>query len=320
MNELKKDNVITAENIGYSYGERRAVEALSFTVRRGEVVGLLGPNGAGKTTTIRLLNGLLIPAVGSIQILGYNPVTEGEALREHTGVLTETPALYERLTARQNLEFFGSMFGMRSEALIARITEVLEMFALSERANDRVSTFSKGMKQRLALGRALLHNPDILFLDEPTSGLDPEASQQVLEIIDNLRNSDGHTVLLCTHNLFEAQRLCDRVVIMNKGKLLAVGALDELRQRYSSGMQVKLRFLQAVSAQEMNKLLEIQGVNLLKTLQKDTFLLDIAAENVIPQVVEYLINRKLPLVEVHPEIQSLEEIYFTIQKKAGVEI
>lgn len=280
------------------------------------MVGLMGPNGAGKTTTIRLLNGLLHPATGNIHVLGYNPVTEGEALREHTGVLTETPALYERLTARQNLEFFGTMFGMRSEALTERITEVLEMFALSERSNDRVSTFSKGMKQRLALGRALLHNPEILFLDEPTSGLDPEASQQVLEIIDTLRNTNGHTVLLCTHNLFEAQRLCDRVIIMNRGKLLAAGSLDELRQSYASGLQVKLRFLQAVPAQKINKVLEIQGVNLLKTLQRDTFLLDIATENVIPQVVQCLMSLKLPLVEVHTEIQSLEEIYFTIQQKA----
>ncbi|HQP09456.1 MAG TPA: ABC transporter ATP-binding protein, partial [Anaerolineaceae bacterium] len=179
MNGHMQAEVITARELGFSYGSRKAVNGLSFTVQPGEVVGLLGPNGAGKTTTVRLLNGLLPPSAGSARVLGYDPATEGENLRKQTGVLTETPALYERLTARQNLQFFGEMAELPQPELKARIEEVLKLFDLQGRGDDRVSTYSKGMKQRLALGRALLHNPGVLFLDEPTSGLDPEASLQV---------------------------------------------------------------------------------------------------------------------------------------------
>ncbi len=321
MEHMSFENVITTDNLEFCYGERKAVDALSFTVRKGEVVGLLGPNGAGKTTTIRLLNGLLPPSAGTMQVLGFNPAQEGETLRQQTGVLTETSALYERLTARQNLHFFGTMAGMQSDRLAARIEEILEMFELTDRGNDRISKYSKGMKQRLALGRALLHNPELLFLDEPTSGLDPESSQNVMELIDTLRKTNGHSVLLCTHNLFEAQRLCDRVVIMNRGRLLAEGNLEELRARLSSeDLRLKLRFLQAVSTEKLAEVAQIRGVNSLTALQDDTFQLAITAEEVIPVIVQRLVDSHLPVVEVTPEQQSLEEIYFKLQQDAEEEI
>lgn len=310
------NKVITADALRFNYGARTAVNDLTFSVRRGEVVGLLGPNGAGKTTTIRLLNGLLKPTKGSIRVLDYDPTTEGEKVRRRTGVLTETPALYERLTALQNLQFFGTLAGMTDADLSASIDEVLGMFELSDRTNDQVATFSKGMKQRLALGRALLHHPDLLFLDEPTSGLDPEASQQVLGLIDSLRRKNGHTVLLCTHNLLEAQRLCDRVVIMNHGRLLAIGTLDELREKFGDGCWVKLRFAQAVSTDQLQKFLNFDGVKTLETLQENGFRVEIRDEKVIPSVVEHLVNGGLQVLEVHPEEQSLEDIYFKLQQDA----
>ncbi len=310
------DEVIIAQGLAFSYGDRKAVKDLTFAVQRGEVVGLLGPNGAGKTTTVRLLNGLLPPSGGAARVLGYNPAVQGETLRKQTGVLTETPALYERLTARQNLQFFGEMAEMPRKEFEGRIEEVLGLFDLQKRGSERVSNFSKGMKQRLALGRALLHNPGVLFLDEPTSGLDPEASLQVMELIDSLRRENGHTVLLCTHNLFEAQRLCDRVLIMNNGRLLASGRLEDLRRQLSEGLRLNIRTLGAVSTELLVGLEKISRVNSLKTVQEGMLQLEIEAEEAIPGIVNYLVANGVSIVEVQPVQQSLEEIYFTLQREA----
>ncbi|NMB88918.1 MAG: ABC transporter ATP-binding protein, partial [Chloroflexi bacterium] len=241
------ENVIEVEALQHYYGRQQAIGGLSFQVHRGEVLGLLGPNGAGKTTTVRLVNGLFPPTSGHIRVLGLDPVQQGYAVRQRTGVLTETPALYERLTARQNLEFFGVMAGMPEADRQARIAELLAFFELTERADHRTGTFSKGMKQRLALARALLHRPQLLFLDEPTSGLDPEAAQQVHTLIDDVRRRNGQTVLICTHNLFEAQRLCDRLAIMNHGHLLALGTLAELRRRVTPGLWVQVELMQPLA-------------------------------------------------------------------------
>ena len=168
------ETAISVNHLVHSFGERRAVDDLTFEVGRGEVFGLLGPNGAGKTTTVRLLNGLYQPSGGVMRILGLDPAARGQEVRARTGVLTETPALYERLTAYQNLEFFGRLADMKPTDLKQRIAELLEFFELEKRANDKAGTYSKGMKQRLALARALLTRPEVVFLDEPTSGLDPE--------------------------------------------------------------------------------------------------------------------------------------------------
>jgi ABC-2 type transport system ATP-binding protein len=314
--DVSNNTVIMADKLRFNYGKRIAVNDLTFSVQQGEVVGLLGPNGAGKTTTVRILNGLLKPTNGSIRVLDYDPVTKGEELRRKTGVLTETPALYERLTARQNLQFFGTVAGMSDDVLKTSIEEILGMFELAERGNDKVSTYSKGMKQRLAIGRALLHHPELLFLDEPTSGLDPEASQQVLGVIDSLRRKNGHTVLLCTHNLLEAQRLCDRVVIMHRGRLLAIGALDELRKEYSVGCWVKLCFVQTVTTEQLQNILNFEGVKSLETLQDNGFRVQIHDQKVIPSIVERLVNGGLQVMEVSPEEQSLEDIYFKLQQDA----
>ncbi len=208
--------VIETESLSRSFGPVRAVDGPTFQVYEGEVFGLLGPNGAGKTTTVRLLNGVLRPSGGRARVLGLDPVQDGCRLRQQTGVLTETPSLYERLTARENLSLFGALYGIPETKLSRRVARMLEEFGLADRADGRVGEFSKGMKQRLALARALLHEPPLLFLDEPTAGLDPEAARQVTEMIARLSRKEGRAVFLCTHNLTEAQRLCDRVAVMGR--------------------------------------------------------------------------------------------------------
>ena len=309
-----KELIIEAKDLVHHYGTRLAVDHLSFDAVRGEVLGLLGPNGAGKTTTVRLLNGLFPPSSGSIRVLGMDPVSHGNDIRRQTGVLTETPALYERLTARQNLEFFGVLSGMPKSSRVKRSQELLEFFDLTDRAGDRAGTYSKGMKQRLALARSLLNNPAILFLDEPTSGLDPEAAQQVHELIDGLRKQNGQTVLLATHNLLEAERLCDRLVIMNHGRLLAFGSLDELRRQVSPGIRLNVRLLEPMPATKLNAQLSTQpGVQSIETGSDLDFRIKLSAQDVIPDIVARLVANGARILAVEPQHISLEEIYFTLQ-------
>ena len=312
-------SVMKVDNLCYRYGEHLAVDHLSFDAHSGEVLGLLGPNGAGKTTTVRLLNGLLEPASGQLSVMGYDPVAQGCELRSHTGVLTETPALYERLTARQNLTFFGTMADMDSSDLGLRITELLAFFGLSARAEDRVATYSKGMKQRLALARALLHRPQILFLDEPTSGLDPEAAQTVHSLIESISRQNGQTVLLCTHNLHEAERLCDRLVILDRGKLLAFGNLDELRNRYAPGLWFNIGFLDPLSAEDtaLKAIATFPGVLDVVPAAERTWAVCVVEQAVIPALVARMVELNLNLLSLIPRKVSLEDIYFDIQQNSG---
>jgi len=304
---------ITVNNLVHSFGPRRAIDNLSFRVDRGEVFGLLGPNGAGKTTTVRLLNGLYHPESGSVQILGLDPAQQGKAVRTRTGVLTETPALYERLTAYQNLAFFGKLADMQPADLHARIAELLTFFGLEKRAAEKVGAYSKGMKQRLALARALLNRPEVVFLDEPTSGLDPESAQQVRELIETIRRRDGHTVFLCTHMLSEAERLCDRVAILNSGRLLALGTLAELSRRLQPGLQVEVGLLQPLaSPPDLGALPGIDNV----TFNGVELCFRAQSEAQIPAVATALVQSGAQIVRLQPEAVSLEDVYFQLQQQS----
>jgi ABC-2 type transport system ATP-binding protein len=212
-----------------------AVDHFDLEVQRGEVVGLLGHNGAGKTTTVRLLNGVLTPDEGRARVLGLDPGKDGVALRARVGVLMETPALDERLTARELLSVWAEVFDVDDPR--PRIERLLEELELDDRADERISVYSKGMKQRLALVRTLLHDPEVLYLDEPTVGLDPVAAHLVHERIAAL-SEEGRTLVLCTHNLVEAQRLCHRVAVLQRGAVLALGAPRDLVQQISTGRRV----------------------------------------------------------------------------------
>lgn len=306
------NTIIEVNGLERSFGPNLAVDGMTFHVKQGEVFGLLGPNGAGKTTTVRLLNGILPPSGGSARVFGLDPVTDGQGIRQQTGVLTETPALYERLSASENLEFFGTLTGIPREALKGRVMEMLGFFGLQERANDKVETYSKGMKQRLALARALVHQPPLLFLDEPTSGLDPEAAQQVNELIADLSRDDGRTILLATHNLPEAQRLCDRVAIMNKGRILAMGSLKELSRKLWPATWVDITLWEMPAESALEGIRSLAGV-LQVTGQGQALQVQVEAEQVIPQVIRQLVTQGLSLLKVNPRDYTLEDIYFSLQ-------
>jgi ABC-2 type transport system ATP-binding protein len=304
--------IIEVNDLHRSFGGQRAVDGLTFTVEPGEVFGLLGPNGAGKTTTVRLLNGILPPSAGTARVFGLDPATQGDSIRRKTGVLTETPALYERLSARENLEFFATLQAIPDSDMSRRVDEMLEFFELSLRARDKVETFSKGMKQRLALARALIHKPPLLFLDEPTSGLDPEAAQQVNDMIASLSRASGQTVVLATHNLFEAQRLCNRVAIMNKGKILALGSLKDLARKLWPVTWVDITFHVKPKEDAAESLKSTRGV-IQASMDGEVLSVQVEAEAVIPEVVRRLVQDGEAVLRVHPRDYTLEDIYFALQ-------
>ncbi len=224
---IKNEPVIITEKLTRAFGDNLAVNQLSLSVERGEVFGLLGPNGAGKTTTVRMLAALLSPTSGEAWVAGCRVGEDDQGIRQKIGLLPEAPGLYDALTAEQNLAFYGEMYGV--ENIGQRIQRYLKLLGLWHRRYEPVGTFSKGMRQKLAIARALLHEPEVLFLDEPTSGLDPQASRLVRDFISELKG-EGRTIILTTHNLEEADRLCDRVAVIS-GHLLALDAPKELRRK-----------------------------------------------------------------------------------------
>lgn len=307
------ENSIKVNSLSHRFGDRYALRDISYEVKAGEVFALLGPNGAGKTTTIRLFNGLYRSTAGQISVLGMDPADHGLQIRQQTGVLTETNALYERLTARENLHFFGTLYGLPESVLLKRTEEILQYFGLEARANDRVGTYSKGMKQRLSLARAFFSHPRILFLDEPTSSLDPESALQVHEMINNIRQQDGHTVFLCTHHLDEAQKLADRVAILNNGRLLAIGSVAELNAQFNPGLWVEVELL-GVQPTGLN-LAVLPGVIKVEQVEQTTRI-QVTEESVIPNLVNELVRNKAAVLSIQPHKSSLEEIYFKLQDEA----
>lgn len=228
--------MISSINLTKSFGHNVAVNDVTFDVKRGEVFGLLGPNGAGKTTTISMLSGLLKPDAGEIVIDGAGDPSQS-SIRRLIGAAPQSLALYDELTARENLCFFGQLYGLRARKLAERVSLALEIAGLTERKNDRVGTFSGGMKRRLNLVCALVHDPPVLFLDEPTVGVDPQSRNLIFEQIEALRD-EGRTVIYTTHYMEEAQRLCDRVAIIDNGKILDLDTVDKLIERHGGAAKV----------------------------------------------------------------------------------
>ena len=302
------DLALHAVGLGRRFGERWAVRDVSIDVRRGEVLGLLGPNGAGKTTTVRMLTALIEATEGSATVAGIDVRERPDDVRSRVGILTETPGLYDKLSARANLDFFGRLYDLDAATRATAIEHWLRLFGLWDRADDVAGTFSKGMRQKLAIARALLHDPAVVFLDEPTAALDPEAAFIVREAIEQLRRA-GRTIVLATHNLDEADRLCDRIAFV-RGGLLRVDSPARLRG--SHGMPRLLVRLAsgadgaAAAAAAVPGALAVDRVDGGLELTAD----DPAA--VAPAVVRALVAAGADIVEVRPAVTSLEDIYFEV--------
>ena len=313
-------SVITINQLTRHFKETVAVDNLSLEVQAGEIFGFLGHNGAGKTTTVRLLNGVIDPTSGSMRVLGLDPQVNGPALRARTGVLTETPSMDERLTAWDNLSIYADLYGVPRVDMKARIHELLTEFDLADRTNEKVGGYSKGMKQRLALARALLHKPELLFLDEATSGLDPVSAHHVNELIERMARREGCTVFMCTHNLVEAQRLCDRVAILEHGRLVALGTPTELTNQYVRRLDVEME----ISAEQIETALGI-----LRSLPElvlgepakpnGALVVTINKRESIPDVLASLVQHDVRVYRMAPQEANLEQVYFTLhEEKEGV--
>ncbi len=308
------DTAVHITDLTRSFGALKAVDTLSLEVSVGEVFGFLGHNGAGKTTTVRLLNGVLNPDSGSMTVLGLDPQVDGTAVRSRTGVLTETPSLDERLTATENLTLYADLYAVPETLVGSRVEAVLDQFGLGDRASEKVGGYSKGMKQRLALARAFLHEPELVFLDEPTSGLDPVAAQEVHEMIRRVSRDEGRTVFLCTHNLIEAQRLCDRLGIMEHGRLVAVGTPQELARNINPERIYKLEVMpgQMEAAQQL-----LSSMAKVHKVERDNGGLDITVSDpdAIPDALAALVARSIRIYSVIPQQTSLEDVYMAIHKE-----
>ena len=314
------DAVISTQQLTRRFGKTLAVDALTLEIAEGEVFGFLGHNGAGKTTTVRLINGVLAPTSGSVRVFGLDPQRDGAKIRARTGVLTETPALDDRLTARATLTYFADMFGVPKANVRRRVDELLDLFDLGQRGNDKVGGFSKGMRQRLALARTLLHDPQIVFLDEPTSGLDPSATRDVHQMIQRLRAA-GHTVFLATHNLAEAERLCDRVAVLARGRALAIGSIAELAERLNRGHRLLIEVDGERQAQVRSLLSPLPQIKQIEETQDGNGFAPggallrvhgvVRAES--PAVVAHLAAAGVPLYRVEPDTASLEDVYFALE-------
>jgi len=302
--------MITVENLTKKFETVTAVENISFNINESEIFGFLGPNGAGKTTTIRMLSTLISQTSGKITIDNRSPESDGEYIRSIIGLLTESPGMYEKISAYDNLEYYSSFYNIPGTKRKDNIERYLKMFDLWDRKDDLVGTYSKGMKQKLALSRALIHEPKILFLDEPTAGLDPESAHMVRNFIESLKK-EKTTVFLCTHNLEEASNLSDRVCII-KRKIIRIATLSEL-QSDDKNKRVEIIFTE--NASKYIKLLE--EIDKIKDIQADNnraILVIEEPEISNPLIIKKLVGNGAEILYFNEIKTTLEEIYLDLIK------
>lgn len=300
--------MIQTDNLTKKFSTILAVDRLSLEVKEGEVFGFLGPNGAGKTTTIRMLTALIAPTSGTAIVNGYHLGKEDRQIRRSSGILTETPGLYDNLSAEFNLEIFAKLYEVKD--VKGQVEKYLKMLGLWERRHEEAGTFSKGMRQKLAIARALLHEPRILFLDEPTAALDPESARLVRDFIADLRK-EGRTIFLCTHNLDEADRLCDRIAVF-KTRLLVVDTPSRLRtQVFGRKIVFHLRHADETLAALVGRFNFVKEVRLID--HKLLITLD-DPEIHNPEIVRFLVGQGADIQFVGELRRSLEDVYLQLVK------
>lgn len=297
--------------VGHRFDDSVALRDLSFEVPPGQITVLLGPNGAGKTTAIRAITGALVPLEGSVRTFGLDPDAQGHLVRPRCGVVSAKPALYDRLSGRDNLVYSAQLYGVRSD-LDSRVRHAAERFGIHEVLDQLVGGYSTGMKTRLALARSILHDPELLLFDEPTSGLDPESAHAVLELIREMTR-DGRTVVMCTHLLAEAEGLADRIVMMEGGTVLVEGSPTELTHRYWPHPVVRL------DAEDGRLLDRIAGWPGVLAYRRDPSGARVELDDVgrVPDMVASLCADGARLTRVDPHQPTLEDLYFTIRRQAG---
>ena len=301
--------VLRTDRLTKRFDDLTAVQDLDLEVREGEVFGFLGPNGAGKTTTLRLLCALIAPTSGTAEVAGFRLGRDDERIRASVGILTEQPGLYERQSAEDNLLFFAALFGLSRATARSQTERYLRLMGLWDRRTEAVATFSRGMKQKMAIARAALHEPRIVFLDEPTTGLDPDAARTVREFIAQIRG-EGRTVFLCTHNLDEADRLCDRIAFFRRS-VIRIDTPAKLRAELY-GHTTEFRVMPGPSADQLQRVQSVAGVDRAHLENGSIIVASADPLAVNPNVVRALVGAGAEIAYVTERRASLEDVYLRV--------
>lgn len=304
--------MIETNDLSKQFHDFMAVDGVNLSVQPGQILALLGQNGAGKTTTVRMLTALLQPSRGYAKVAGYDVAKHGYDVRASVGVLTEHHGLYMRMTALEYMDFFGQVYNLDPSLRKSRTDNLLEYFGLAEAAKRRIGEYSKGMRQKLALARAMMHEPGVLLLDEPTSAMDPESARLVRDEIARLKSTQ-RTIMLCSHNLTEVELLADKIAIIHRGKILIQGTMEELKRDVLGLPEYSVRFAEAWDAAglELPKGMEM----LEKTATRIKVRVE-APEVLNPMLMKMLASRSAPVVAFQEEVRTLEQVYLKVMAAA----
>jgi ABC-2 type transport system ATP-binding protein len=304
------DTIISLEHINKRLGGREILKDVTLEVRKGDIFGFLGPNGAGKTTSIRIMLGLFDADSGRATVL--NRETREDHIRGRVGFVLETDGLYENISAHDNLRFYAQIYGIPQ--LETNLEKALRLVGLWDRVKDKVGTYSKGMRQRLALARAMLHNPDVLILDEPTAGVDPSGQIEIRQMLLDMVHKENKTILLSSHNLDEVQRICNRIALIHKGEIKLYGELEKLQREMSRG-EVEIETAEPLSTSLLAEIKNFPGV-ILEHQEDKRITLSLGNKGDVSSIIAQLVAKGVRLEQVKKKEASLEEIYTTILKEA----
>ncbi|MCI0554978.1 MAG: ATP-binding cassette domain-containing protein [Anaerolineae bacterium] len=308
--------MLETQNLVKNYGDFTAVKGISFDIKEGEIFSLLGPNGAGKTTTISMLSTLYTPTSGDATIGGHSITKDPMAVKQVIGVVPQEIALYEDLTAKENLVFWGQMYGLGGKSLNSRVDEVLEQIGLTDKAKNRVKTYSGGMKRRVNIGVGLLHKPRLLFMDEPTVGIDPQSRRAILDTVKDL-NKQGMTVLYTTHYMEEAQELSDRVGIIDHGELIALGTQDELTKQVGQAETLILHIGENEDPDALAKALSnVEGVQKADVTNNEVSIITSDAKDILAGVVSKSNERGIKIRTMEIREPNLEAVFLNLTGRA----
>ena len=308
------EKAIDVQNLHKAFGEQKAVQGVSFEVQTGEIFSLLGPNGAGKTTTISMLSCLLHPDEGDAFILGHSIRKDAMGVKSVLGVVPQEIAMYEDMSARENLTFWGKMYGLRGAALKTRVNEVLEVIGLTDRAKEFIKKYSGGMKRRVNIGIALLHKPKVIYMDEPTVGIDPQSRRSILDSVLKLKQ-EGTTVLYTTHYMEEAQELSDHIAIMDQGKMIASGTHAELVKIVGAMDRIRVT-INSESAKVLETWKTVTGVTKVSAEDGTLTILADDSNRVLPRLFESAATRAVRITSVDIQEPNLESVFLHLTGRA----
>jgi ABC-2 type transport system ATP-binding protein len=310
--ELKEKPMIETQDLSKQFHDFMAVDGVNLSVQSGQILALLGQNGAGKTTTVRMLTALLQPSRGWARVAGYDVVKNGHDVRASVGVLTEQHGLYMRMSAVEYLDYFGQVYSLSPSARKARSDNLLEYFGLAEAARRRIGEYSKGMRQKLALARAMMHDPGVLLLDEPTSAMDPESARLVRDEIARLKSA-SRTIVICSHNLTEVEALADKIAIIYRGRILLQGTLEELKSQVLGAPEYEVKFSEAWDA---GRLEMPEGVEMLSQTPTSLKVRVRRPEEMNPQILKMLSSKSASVMAFQEESRTLEQVYLKVMAEA----